>query len=382
MADLAFRINPNIILGTYTTTRLGQQVLEWGKRFMIIADPILAELKVTDKITEILSNRKIESFLFTELSEGASTKTVQRALTLAKEGHIHGIIALGGIKTLNIAQVTAALFNEAHGFYTFVDGAAPTTSPIPCICIPTSYREPFSFGNLIPITDSRNHQVKMIKVQNNICKLLLVDPNLMLTLTNNQRQTISLEILSMAMEAYLSQKANFFSDMFAEKSFELLAYAMNGTDSLEITTPAETLLAQAGVMVSLATTSSSLGLCSMLSMTINSRYQISKSLVSSILLPYVIEDAAKFKSAKIEKIAHMTKMIPDELTGEAAAQAFADNIRQRIAKENLPARLKELQLSIEQLSYAVEDCGTLDIINQLPRSMSTDELFDFLKTTY
>lgn len=382
MADLAFRINPNIILGTYTTTRLGQQVLEWGKRFMIIADPIMAELKVTDKITEILTNRKIESFLFTELSEGASTKTVQRALTLAKEGHIHGIIALGGVKTLNIAQITAALFNEAHGFYTFVDGASPTTAPIPCICIPTSYREQFSFGNLIPITDSRNHQLKMIKVQNNICKLLLVDPNLMLTLTNNQKQTITLEILSMAIEAYLSQKANFFSDMFAEKSFELLSYVLNGSDSLEVTTPAETLLAQAGVMVSLATTSSSLGLCSILSMTINSRYQISKSLIASILLPYVIEDAAKFKSAKIEKIAHLTKMIPDDVTGEAATRAFADNIRQRIAKENLPARLKELQLSIEQLSYAVEDCGSLDIINQLPRSMSTDELFDFLKTTY
>ena len=382
MSDLAFRINPNIILGSYTITMLAQQALEWGHRYMIIADPVLSELKLLQKLTDTLNSRKIENFVFNELSDGGSTKSIQRALALAKEGHIHGIIAFGGTKVLNVAQITAALYNESHDFYTFVEGAAPNSNPIPCICIPSTYREPFVFTNQIPITDSRNHQIRMMKTQNNLCKLLLIDPNLMVTLTENQTATLSIEILAMAIEAYISQKANFFSDMFAEKGVQLLSYAMNGSPSLEITTPAEILLAQAGVMVSLATTSSSLGLTSMLSMTINSRYRISKSLISSILLPFMIDDAAKFKSAEIEKLAHIMKMIPDDLTGSEAIKAFNDNIRQRIAMSNLPARLKDLQLSIEQLSLCVEDCAQIDIINKLPRSMNTDDIFDFVKSAY
>ena len=101
MSDFIFRITPNIMLGSYTVSRLGQQVLEFGSRFMVIMDPILHEMKTADKILESLNSRKIENFVFSEISDGATTKTIQRALTLAKEGHIHGIIAAGGTKAIS-----------------------------------------------------------------------------------------------------------------------------------------------------------------------------------------------------------------------------------------------------------------------------------------
>ena len=382
MGDFAFRITPNIILGSYTLSRLPQQVMEWGTRFMIIADPVLNEFGTIQKITQSFADRKIEHFVFSEISEGNTSQLAKRALALAKEGHVHGVIAIGGSKALNIGRIVAAFFNEIHDFNNFVDGALPTTSPIPCICVPTIFSTPFIFTNEIPIKDSRNNQLKLMKVQNNLCKLVLVDPNLMLTLTQNQKSTIAIEVMSMAIEAYLSQKANFFSDMFVEKGLELLAYALDGSPSLDITTPEEILLAQAGIMISLASASSSLGLSSLLAMTINSRYQINKSLVSSILLSYSLEDAANFKRMQVEKLSHIMRVVPKEVTGPEAVKMFIDNIRQRIAKANLPTRLKDLQLSMEQLSLVAEDAGQIDIITKLPRSMSTDDIFDFIKNAY
>ncbi len=382
MSDFIFRITPNIMLGSYTLSRLGQQVQEWGTRFMVIVDPILNEMKVQEKVVQTLNDRKIENFVFNELSEGNTTKTAQRALALAKESHVHGVIGVGGAKAINIARTVAALYNEAHDFYTFVDGASPTTNSLPCICIPTLFRTPFVFTNEIPLTDSRSHQIKILKVQNNLTKLCLIDPNLMMTLTENQKATISIEIMNMAVEAYLSQKANFFSDMFVEKGLELLSYALDGSPSLDITTPEEILLAEAGVMIALASASSSLGLSSSLALSINSRYRLNKSLVSSILLAYSLEDTAQFKSARIEKIAHIMKVVPEEVTGPEAVKAFIDNVRQRIAKANLPTRLKDLQLTIEQLSLCVEDVREFDTINKLPRSMTTDDIFDFVKQAY
>lgn len=382
MGDFAFRITPNIILGSYTLSRLPQQVMEWGTRFMIIADPVLNEFGTIQKITQSFADRKIEHFVFSEISEGNTSQLAKRALALAKEGHVHGVIAIGGSKALNIGRIVAAFFNEIHDFNNFVDGALPTTSPIPCICVPTIFSTPFIFTNEIPIKDSRNNQLKLMKVQNNLCKLVLIDPNLMLTLTQNQKSTIAIEVMSMAIEAYLSQKANFFSDMFVEKGLELLAYALDGSPSLDITTPEEILLAQAGIMISLASASSSLGLSSLLAMTINSRYQINKSLVSSILLSYSLEDAANFKRMQVEKLSHIMRVVPKEVTGPEAVKIFIDNIRQRIAKANLPTRLKDLQLSMEQLSLVAEDAGQIDIITKLPRSMSTDDIFDFIKNAY
>ena len=382
MNDFILRINPNIILGSYTVSRLGQQVMEWGKRFMVITDPILVDMKVTEKVTQSLKDRKVDFFVFSELTEGSTTRVIQRALALAKEGHIHGIIAVGGQKAMYVGRAVASYYNEVHELYTFVDGATPSTSPLPCICVPTTFRVPFVFTNVIPIVDSRSNQVQMLKVQNTVCKLVVVDPNLMLSLTDNQCAMMSMEILSMGIEAYLSQKANFFSDMFVEKGLEVLSYAINGSPSLDITTPSEILLAEAGIMISLAASSSSLGLDSMLSLAINSRYRLNKSLVSSILLPYFLEDAAKFKSSKLEKLAHIMRIVPDEVTGDEATKAFIENVRQSIAKENLPARLKDLQLTVEKLALAVEDAGHMEMMNTLPRSMTTDDLFNFVKQAF
>lgn len=382
MNDLIFRITPNIVLGSYTITRLGQQVQEFGTRFMVIVDPVLNEVKIQDKVLQTLNDRNIDCFIFNELSEGANSKTAQRALALAKQGHVHGVIAVGGAKALNLGRTVAAFYNEVHDIYTFVDGASPTTNPLPCICVPTTFRTPFVFSNEVPLTDSRCHQLKLLKVQNNLTKLVIMDPNLMLTLTDNQKATISIDVMNMGIEAYLSQKANFFSDMFVEKGLELLSYAMDGSPSLDITTPSEILLAQAGAMTSIAAASSSLGLCSLISLGINARFRINKSLVASILIAYAVDEGAKFKGAQIEKLAHIMRSIPEDLTGEDAAKAFADNIRQRIAKENLPCRLKDLQLSMDDLALVVEDISQLDIVNRLPRSTSTDELFEFVKAAY
>ena len=382
MNDLIFRITPNIVLGSYTITRLGQQVQEFGTRFMVIVDPVLNEVKIQDKVLQTLNDRNIDCFVFNELSEGANSKTAQRALALAKQGHVHGVIAVGGAKALNLGRTVAAFYNEVHDIYTFVDGASPTTNPLPCICVPTTFRTPFVFSNEVPLTDSRCHQLKLLKVQNNLTKLIIMDPNLMLTLTDNQKATISIDVMNMGIEAYLSQKANFFSDMFVEKGLEIMSYALDGSPSLEITTPEEVLMAQAGIMISMASSSSSLGMGSLLALSIYSRYHKSKSLVASVLLPYALEDTCKYKIARIEKLAHIIRACPEDVTGEDAGKAFVEYIRQKIAMANLPTRLKDLNLTIEQLSLSVEDVGQIDLINNLPKSMTTDDLFDFVKLAY
>ena len=382
MADLAFRINPNIILGPYTISRLGAQVHEWGSRYMVIMDPMLNEAQLAGQIMQSLIDRKIESFVFAELAEGPTSQVIARALGLAKEGHVHGIIAIGGEKAIQVGRAVAAYYNEVHDFYNFVDGALPTANAIPCICIPTTYRSPFMFTQDIPIVDSRSHQLKFLRVQGGVCKLVLADPNLMLTLTENQKSSLAIELISIAVEAYLSQKANFFSDMFIEKGLEILSYALDGSPTLDITTPAEVLTAQAGCLISLGAAASSVGVGSLLSLSIYSRYHKSKSLISSILLPVQLEDVSKFKLAKVEKLAHFLRTCPEETTGEDAAKQLTEYVRQRIAKAALPTRLKDLNLTIEQLSLPVEDIRAVNLINNLPRSMTTDDLFDFVKLAY
>lgn len=390
MSDFSFRVSPNIILGTFSSSRLGQFAKEYGERFMVIIDPVLKECGVSEKILSALNERQVDYFVFDEIGETNDSKTLEIALNLAKESHAQGVIACGGVKTINLSRSLCGIFYSEKTIHDIIDSENETLKgkSLPLICLPTTNRDPFLFTNRIPIVDSRSKKIKVLKCQYDIVKQVVFDPNMNATLTENQTSAITLEILCHAIETFSSQKATFFSDMLIEKATEVLGYAIDGSDSLTITTPKEVLISQAGCLVSLASGTSSLGAASLLALAINGRFGISHSLVTAILLPYVIEDIAKFKSEKLAKISALLKILPpnedasEEKSAAKEIKFLADNIRNRLTKANLPVRLKDLGISVEQLALAAEDAGELDLMNSLPRSMTADDLFAMIKAAF
>lgn len=382
MADLIFKVSPNIVLGSYTSSRIGQFAKDWGNRHMVLLDPVIKEVGVTEPILKSLAARKVEYFVFDEIETGADSETIKRVLSLAREAHIHGVIAVGGSSVMNIARAVSAIYNEVHDLYDFIDGSVPSVGALPLIAVPSTIRNMFLFTDSVPVVDARSRQIKLLKVQTGLCKLALFDPNLTVSLTENQTGAISIDSLCLATEAYISQKATFFSDMLAEKSIEVLGCAMDGSQSLSIAAAPEMLLSQGGCLASLAAATSSIGPASLIGLAVNARHKVSSALTAAIMLPYVIEDAAKFKADKIIKIAKNLNLVKEDVATGEIPSLLAENIRRRLALANLPARLKDLALTMEQLSLAAEDAGQLDLINGMPRSMTADDLFELMKLAY
>ena len=135
-------------------------------------------------------------------------------------------------------------------------------------------------------------------------------------------------------------------------------------------------------MASLAAASSSIGAGSLISMCVNSRYKITRSLTSLILFPYIIEDAAKFRKDRLAHLSRILRACPFDAGDDEAVAALVEYVRQHIAKANLPARLKDLNVTIEQLALCAEDAQDVDLINTLQRSMTSDDLFDLIKQAF
>ncbi len=383
MADFIFKISPNIVLGSYTANRLGQYALEYGKNFLVVMDPILNESGTSEKVTNSLKEKGVEYFVFDEIPNAADTETLNSILHLARDAKVHGIIAVGGGRVIALAKAVCAVYFDDTDIYDIIDdGLSPCKKVLPLICIPTTIRDSFIFTDRTVVTDSRSSKVKLIKTQNGLCKMVLWDPNLQISLTEKQTQCMSIETLAFAIEGYLSQKATFFSDMIIEKAVQLLGYALDGAPSLSITTPQDVLMCQGGCMGSLGAASSSFGVAHLLSIAINSRYKISRSLTSAILLPYVIEDAATYRADKLAVVSKLLRAAPQDADVGTAVSSLAEYVRQKIAMVNIPARLKDLGLTVEQLALAVEDAGELELINSLQKSMTTDDLFELIKKAY
>lgn len=382
MADFSFQISQKIVLSSYGVLRIGEFVKDWGQKFMVVMDPVLTQMDTGAKITKPLTDRKLDYFTFSDLDGPADTKVLDSALVLARQAHVDGIVAAGGSKAINLGRAIACFYNEKRDTYTALEKDDIKVPPLPLICVPTTIRDRFVFSPVVPLVDARSSALCFVHVQRGLGDAVLVDPNLTLSLSSNQSSSLTLEAIALALEAYISPKANFFSDMAAEKSLELLGVAESGTESLDVTTPKEELLCQGGLMASLAASTSSLGITSLLSVCINARFGTPSALVSSVMLPYIVDDAAKFRLDRLATVSHILNITEKDATNEKAAADLSEFVRKEIARANLPARMKDLNVTIEQLTLAAEDAGKTDFINTLPRSTTSDDLFSLIKSAY
>lgn len=381
MSDFVFRISPNILLGTQTILRLGAQAAFFGSRFLVILDPATKEAGCPDRIKQTLEDSGVSFFQYDELPNNPDSTTLEQVIKLAKSACVQGIIACGGEKALNVGRGVAALFNETKSVYDFMSGDMPLSTPLPLICIPTAIRDSFLFYERCAIIDARSDQFRLIKVQDGLTKLVIFDVSLCSTLTKSQISSIALNMLCMVFETFFSSRSNFLSDAIAEKTFELMAPAANLTDPLSSMDSVDTDLLQCGCMVSLVASLSAPGPATALAFAVHARYKVSRSLVATILLPYLVEDAV-FASDKLIKAAKLLGAVGENSTPEEAATLLAENIRSRIARAGLPARLKELSISIEQLAVAVNDAVQLDFIQYYAKPVTADSLFNLVKQAY
>jgi alcohol dehydrogenase len=382
MADFVFRISPNVILGPYTMARLGQIATAWGSNYMLIADPILKEFNLIEKVVSALEEKGVSVFVFDDIPAGATSSTLEQALSLARGAHVHGVISFGGMKTASLGRSIAALYNENHDIYDYLAGAQPYSGALPFIEVPSTCRDPFVFMDRTPVIDARNRQLKLMKTQTGLCKAVVIDPNLYMHMSPNTAVSMVFHAVTLAVEGYVSTKSNFFSETILGKSIEMLLLALDPEQSKLVGTPSEMLIAQGGCMASMGVAISSPGVATAISLACNARYKTSSSLVCSVLLPYIMEDAAR---AKIDRIATIGKMLGVSGAGLGTsdiARAAIDDIRRRLALAGLPTRLKDLGLSIDQLVPAAEDAAALDLMNYIPRAMSSDDLFDLIKQAY
>ncbi|MDR1747502.1 MAG: iron-containing alcohol dehydrogenase, partial [Spirochaetaceae bacterium] len=180
----------------------------------------------------------------------------------------------------------------------------------------------------------------------------------------------------------ISTRANFFSDTLAEKAVQLFHHTVDGGGGLAAAGAAELMEAQTGLMSCFAAGASSSGIVTSIALAINARYKLSRALVSTILLPYMLEDSVRSRTERLGTLSRIMGLAGESTAAAEAAEILIADIRNRIAVTGLPARLKELGLSIEQLAPVAEDAGALETMSYLPHSMTSDDIFNLLKQAY
>jgi len=289
---------------------------------------------------------------------------------------------MGGIRALSIAKCVAMAAKCKNDFDDFLSGTKPENEPLAYIEIPTTCRDPFMHTDEYLVVDARDRSGKLGKTQPNISKCILIDPKLCLSLPSKYTATTMVDTFLSAFEGIISSKNNFFSDTLFYKAIETLIQNID----LALKNPEDIKLriqsAAAGMLTALGLSMSRQGIGSALAYALNSKLMVPKSWLATILFPSVIEFSINTSS---EKIAPIARMLGEDIEGVSsidASKKAVEALRRLIGTLQLPTRLRDFDLNLDDMVDITIAARSFDMMNYLSRMASDEELYEIIKQAY
>jgi alcohol dehydrogenase len=378
--DISLQLDPSIIIGMDTINRAGTICGEFGERVLLITEQVLYENGSIDRLTSVLADAGLEAIVFDEIPAQATADVAEAAAVLAQGARCSVIIGLGGLKTQSIAKLTSLIVKNKTSVFELIDGVK-CNDFIPYIAIPTTGRDPFLFSRYFVAVDPRDRSARLVNSPQGLCKAAIIDGGLSESLSGKFASTTAFDGFCVAIEAYCSTKASFFSDALLEQAIGLYTQMMDSyvDNKLFDVVGGAT---HAGFLMALGCTVSSPGIGTALAFALNGRFPVAKSWSSTILLPYVLE---KLVAARPEKLAKVATIMGEPTVGVPigeAANLTVDAIRRRMGILQVPARLKDYGLLLDKLVPAAESARNLEFVAYSPWTVSAEDAYDLLKQAF
>lgn len=349
-----------------------------GKKAYIVTDKAIKNLGYVDLVSKYLRETGFEVEVFDEVKPEPSVEDVtEGAKTLAKFAP-DWIIGLGGGSCMDAAKAMWVLYERP-------DIKLADISPLVklglrkkarLICIPTTSGTGSEASWATVITDEKEHFKMELASRELFPDISIVDPKLTASMPKKLRAYTAIDALINAIEAYVSQWKNDFSDALAIKAAQLIfKYLPRAYENIEDNEAREK-MHNAATMAGMAFSNSQAGISHSLGHAFGAVFKIPHGLATGVFLPYSIEFNAKEAAERYGELAEAIG-IKAESTKEALDKLLAA-IKDLMKKVELPLSIKEMGIKWEDYQNRLDELvikaemSTCNFVN--PRVPTSEEL--------
>jgi len=379
-----FSIPTKVEFGIDSLARLGHFVNNLGGRAILISDNVMRETGILNTVENILKSKGITPILYDGIFPGADSSIIDEVTLIARKSRANVAIGIGSSRVCNIAKITSFLCANDGDVVDYIHGREGNGKHIAYVEIPAVFREVYSLTKSAFLTDAYDQVNKIISPNGLGTDILIVDPTIMAEIPIETAVYIALDILTLSIEGYISLKVNPMVEPILLRGIELVYYNLkNYVDNPHDVSIREQ-FCTAGFFIAMSNIITGFGIAFSLSMGLNGKNRVSKSISSSILLPYIIDYNLNVAASRFAKIARvMGKDIKNLEETEAALKAiegikeFKDSLGLKLKKS-----LKELGLHKDDLAEAAEAAIRFEDINTIPRRASFENFMEILEKAY
>ena len=335
---------------------------------VIVTDPGMVELGYTDKILYYLRKRPnpVHCRIYSDVEPDPSIETVMEGARIMNEFKPDVIIALGGGSAMDAAKGMWLFyehpdidFNALRLRFLDIRKRAfkfPKMQKTKLVAIPTTSGTGSEVTSFAVISDKKNNMKYPLADYELTPDIAIIDPQFVMTLPKRATADTGLDVLTHAIEAYVSVMASDYTDGLAIKAIQLVfkylprAYK-NGSSDEE----AREKMHNASCIAGMAFTNAFLGLNHSIAHKIGGEYHVPHGRANAVLLPYVIEYNASMPS-KFVSFPKYKKFIADEKYAEIAQALGLQSKTVSEGVESLIRAVKKLISEIEAPS-SFSECG-------------------------
>ncbi|MEK4302622.1 bifunctional acetaldehyde-CoA/alcohol dehydrogenase [Oceanobacillus sp. M60] len=346
----------------------------------IVTDPMMVELGYVDKVLYYLRRRPdyVHCEIFSDVEADPSKDTVMRGAAAIDAFHPDVIIALGGGSAMDAAK-GMWLFHEHPD--TEFNGLKQKFMDIrkrvyqypklgqqaQFVAIPTTSGTGSEVTSFSVITDKETNTKYPLADYELTPDVAIIDPQFVMTVPKTVTADTGMDVLTHAIEAYVSNMANDYTDGLAIKAiqlvFEYLPQAYHdGSNAL-----AREKMHNASTIAGMAFANAFLGINHSLAHKLGAQFHIAHGRANAILLPHVIRYNAK-KPTKFVSFPKYEHFIADKryaeiarvlglpaATTEQGVESLVQAIYQLAEELNIPMSIAENGVDAKEFEAQADD---------------------------
>ena len=380
-------------------------------RAFIVTDPSMIQLGYVDKILYYLRKRQeyVHSEIFSDVESDPSFDTIFKGVKAMNEFKPDVIIALGGGSPIDAAKGMWLFYEhpdaDPEGMKLKFMDIRKRTYKFPklgtkaqLVAIPTTSGTGSEVTSFAVLTDKKNNKKYPLADYELTPDVAIVDPELVMSLPKSITADTGMDVLTHAIEAYVSNMASDYTDGLAEKAVELVFKNLREAYNHGDNATAREKMHNASTIAGMAFTNAFLGINHSLAHKIGAEFHLPHGRINAILLPYVI----RYNSTKPTKFVSFPKyeyFIADQkyadlsrrmnfpaYGNEEGVNSLITEIKKLNADLNIPKSLKEAGVNEQKFLEKVDMLADRAFEDQCttanPRLPLVEELKQILLDSY
>ena len=270
-----FEVKTKICFGESALDRLSALTY---KKILIIADPFVVSSGMIREVTRRLESSGTPYVLFQDVVPDPPVEKVISGVRVALDSGADCIVAIGGGSAIDLSKAVRKFASEFD----------PTFSPW-LIAIPTTSGTGSEVTAFSVISDPAADAKYPLAEYSMIPDEAILDEELVKSVPASITADTGMDVMTHAIEAYVSTNNNEFSAALAEKSVEICGQFLLRSYADAGDTHARRKMHIASCLAGLAFNSASLGLNHGMAHQLGAHFHIPHGKANAILLPYIIE---------------------------------------------------------------------------------------------